>query len=201
MVPDRPREQVFDLTQIEEPLLFRPLNQAIERLRFQASRKVEQQPRHRRHRDLFDQPPIRIFQPPRPMNVHRQPRPPCHRSSHMERPGTPPRQAPKPRRRVMAKHSSRPTGKDRGQTLPVRREIRMPHRINTAIDVMKAPSCRCLLKRALRVPEHMQLTNRDHAMLPMRQIGQWVWSSFGLHKRPKLNHTLSLPPRSLLFVP
>jgi len=89
----------------------------------------------------------------------------------------------------MAEHRARATGENRSQALAELGEIGVPDRVDAGMHPVPVPNFHRPFNLPLRIAEWAeQLTNRDHAVLPLRQPGQRpmpplpVWSPFPTHR-------------------
>lgn len=91
----------------------------------------------------------------------------------------------------------------------MRGQVGVSYGINTSIEHVKAAVLDRSRNRRSRIAQRpSQLTDRNHAMLPIRKLRQGAMSSivevspsFVSHSGTKEGDTSSLPPPSLFFVP
>jgi hypothetical protein len=75
----------------------------------------------------------------------------------------------------MAEQSIRSTAQNSGQASPVWGEIQVAHREHAAMDLMQTPGGNGTRDGTPRIAEGSdQLTNRDHAVLALRQLGKFM---------------------------
>src|SRR6478672_3523497 len=169
MVADGTRQKVFDRAQIEQPQLFRSLDELLKPIEGDRRRHIEQRPRHSRDRNALDQHAIRLFKATGSVNPHRQSRSPRYRPRDMEWSRTPPRQPMQPSGRVMTENRSRPTSEHRREALPMQRQPRIADDIDAAVDQVQTAAFNCSSHRTRRVTEGLQLPDRYHTVLAIRQ--------------------------------
>jgi hypothetical protein len=104
-------------------------------------------------------------------------------------------QPPEPRRGQVAGESVRRTGEDGGEAAPLPRELRVADGIDAAVDAVEtAGTCR---PRDCRPPvtKSLQLSNRDHTVLPLGEVSQRpVRSLLVSHRDTRSERGSVLPP-------
>ena len=132
-------------------------------------------------------------------------RAPRLRRRHFDRFRSVAKDVPEPSRRPMAGHDRlmplddprRRRREDGRHAPPLPGQVVMPNPVDAPVDAPQPPRLIPVDDRAFRVPQARQLPSGHHAMLPRRQLGQFLIHSYSTlcrHTRPSVEEGDSLPP-------